>query len=231
MFTKTFERRIYLLLVILLGSGAVGATFGFYALWPANVEQGYEPEQPIAFSHALHAGSGKYTGRDGTLKRQLQIECVYCHSNVEDGPQATVPPVSTCMNCHSEVQTKVEQILTDDHHHPLKDENGVTKTEMVLQPELAKLLDYYENEKPIEWVKVNDLADFVFFDHSRHIAAGLDCTECHGPVDKMERVRRENSLKMAWCLECHMQEPTEITSPEYSEDNYRGPIHCSACHR
>ena len=222
MFSRKFDRRVHLFLVVVMCAFVVGATFGFYALWPANVETDYQPAQPIAFSHALHAGSGRLPdGRDG-----MAIPCLYCHSGAETGAHATVPTVATCMKCHTEVQTQVTKIVGTHVN-----EAGELEKETMLHEEIAKLLEYHEQQKSIRWVKVNDLADFVYFEHSRHISAGLDCVECHGPVEKMDVVKRMYSLKMAWCLDCHRQEPTEVTSDVYKRENLRGPINCSACHR
>jgi len=218
MFSRKFDRRVYLLLVVVLCSGAVGVTFGFYALWPANVETGYEPEQPIAFSHALHAGTGRLA--DGRIG--MEIPCLYCHSNAETSAHATVPEVSTCMKCHTEVQPQVSKQVQ---------EHGHAETVTALNEEIAKLIDAHEKGESIEWIKVHDLADFVYSDHSRHMASGLDCSECHGAVETMDRVKRVKSLKMSWCLDCHRKKPTEITSELYRRLGNRGPTHCSACHR
>jgi len=205
MFTATFDKRIRLFFTVLALTTLSGTAFGLYVLWPANQEQGYRPFQPLDYSHKLHAGD-------------LKIECLYCHSNAETGAHAQVPDLQTCMNCHVEVQTK--------------DSRGK------VMPELAKLLDHWNKKRPIHWVKVHDLSDFVYFDHSRHTiwfdpALGrrrerLDCEECHGLVEKMEVLERENSLKMGWCLECHMEPPREDTWPGLE---IRAPIHCSTCHR
>ena len=195
MFSKEFERRIYIFVGVLFGSLLVGFAFGVYALWPANMEQGYEPNQPIAYSHKLHAG-------------ELNIDCRYCHFNVDRGAQATIPSVATCMNCHEEVQTK--------------DSKGK------LTKDTARLLWHWKNKKPIKWVKVSDLADFAYFDHSRHTNSNIECQECHGPVEKMERVRREYSLKMSWCLDCHRKEPPEGWT---GSGETWGPTGCYTCHR
>jgi hypothetical protein len=275
MFDRLFDRRVHFFLLILFGSGAVGVPFGFYALWPANIERGYEPVQPIAFRHALHAGKGILP--EGKLA--LAIDCRYCHCDVETGPAATVPPVSTCMNCHSQVQPKVlpipgdqrlqaymaEQLAwwrqtgappssvgeTDESppagHEPSAATNAggdPNSDEPVLQVDIAKLLWHWEHQIPIRWVKVHDLADFVYFDHSRHLASDLGpptqnpalgtpipCADCHGAIENMTRVRRVNSLKMAWCLDCHRKAPTVNTIDPYREAGQRGPTHCSACHR
>lgn len=198
MFTRKFERRIYIAVGSLVLSGALGVAFGAYILWPERREAGYEPAQPIDFSHRLHAGT-------------LQIDCMYCHSGVDRGAHALVPPVSTCMNCHTEVQPK--------------DGQGNVR------PEIAKLLEYWERSEPIRWNKVHDLADFAYFDHSRHIVTGVACEECHGPVEKMEHIRRVHGMKMSWCLDCHKQAPSEAGSAMSPERSTRAPINCTVCHR
>jgi hypothetical protein len=197
MFSKKFDRRLYLALATLGFSLALGAAFGTYSLWPANLETGYQPSQPIEFSHALMAG-------------KHQIDCLYCHATAEKGPHAGMPTVATCMKCHEQIQTK--------------DAKGN------LKPAIAALLEHWKQKKPIRWEKVYDLADFVYFDHSRHLApgTGLDCVDCHGEVEKAERIQRIYSLKMGWCLDCHMQPPPE-GSP--AGQTTRAPISCTACHR
>lgn len=198
MFTKKFERRIYIAVAVLVFSVALGVSFGAYILWPERRESGYEPTQPILFSHQLHAGT-------------LQIDCIYCHSGATSGAQALVPSVSTCMNCHREVQPKNSQGQ--------------------LKPGIATLLGYWERSEPIRWNKVHDLADFVYFDHSRHLAAGLTCQECHGPVETMEHIRREHGMKMNWCLGCHKQTPIDTIPTSEATLATRAPINCSTCHR
>jgi menaquinone reductase, multiheme cytochrome c subunit len=196
-FTRQFDRRIRIAAAAVSLSVLTGAAFGTYALWPANLERGYQPEQPIEFSHAIMAG-------------KHEIDCLYCHSEAETGPHATLPTVETCMKCHREIQTR--------------DARGELKAG------IAQLNDYWTSAKPILWEKVHDLADFAYFDHSRHLAegTGLDCVDCHGEVEKMDRVERVHSLKMRWCLDCHMQSPPEGSPPEQLT---RAPIHCTTCHR
>ncbi len=198
MFTKQFERRVYLALGVLVFAIALGGSFGVYVLWPSNREAGYEPKQPIPYSHKLHAG-------------ELKIDCLYCHAEAEKGPHATIPSVATCMKCHEQVQTKD------------KDGNLTEGTKT--------LLDHWEKKEPIVWNKVHDLADFVYFDHSRHMAADLTCQECHGPVETFEHMRREYGMKMSWCLDCHREELSEDDPARQRGLETRGPIHCTACHR
>jgi hypothetical protein len=197
MFTRKFDRRVYVFLGVLAFSLVLGTSFGVYALSPANQETGYEPEQPLYFPHSVMAG-------------KFEIDCLYCHSEAEKSPHAGIPPVSTCMKCHTKIQTK--------------DSRGEVKAS------IAALLEYWDEGREIPWVKVHDLADFVYFDHSRHMTekADLECADCHGEIEKMDRVRRVHSLKMGWCLDCH-KEPKPEGAPDWQET--RAPINCSACHR
>ena len=135
-----------------------------------------------------------------------QIDCLHCHAGTDKSQLAGVPAVSVCMGCHQYVMTVLDR------------------------PGVKQLFEYWEKKEPIEWVKVHDLADFVYFDHSRHLTegTGLWCNDCHGEVEKMQRVERVNSLKMAWCLDCHKQPPPADAPPEQTT---RAPIHCTTCHR
>ena len=153
------------LLPIVLGGGALFVvtvvTFGFSA---DTINKGYQPEQPVAYSHALHAG-------------ELGIDCRYCHNTIEAGPKAAIPPTSTCMNCHTRIWADSEKLEVVRHSA----ETGVG----------------------IEWARVHDLPDYVFFNHSAHVTRGVSCVECHGRVYQMEKVTQVESLSMGFCLDCH----------------------------
>ncbi|MFQ5695093.1 MAG: cytochrome c3 family protein [Terriglobia bacterium] len=137
-----------------------------------------ELEQPIAFSHRLHAG-------------ERQVPCQYCHAYARRSTVAGVPSVQACMGCH--------QVIA------------------VRKAEVRKLADYWKQREPIPWLKIHNLPDFVYFSHKRHVRAGVQCQECHGPVETMEVVTQQASLEMGWCLTCHQQ---------------RGaPIDCATCHK
>ena len=198
MFTRKFERRVYIAAAVLLFSIGLGFSFGAYILWPSNREAGYQPSQPIAYSHKLHAG-------------ELGIECQYCHIRADESAHATVPSLAICMNCHQEVQTK--------------DADGN------LTAGMATLLDHWERQEPIAWNRVHDLADFAYFDHSRHLAADITCQECHGPVETYEHMRRQFGMKMSWCLDCHKEPLADDDQLRARGWTTRGPIHCTACHR
>jgi len=131
--------------------------------------QGYSPEQPVKFSHAVHAGQNK-------------TDCIYCHSSVKSSKSAGFPPENVCMNCHFMVR------------------NG-TRSGTI---EIAKVISAYENMKPIEWIKVHNLPDHVFFSHAQHVSAGgISCQECHGKVEEMNVIKQVNDLSMGWCINCH----------------------------
>lgn len=198
MFTRKFDRKVRLALGTFAFSGLLGITFGYYVLWPSNMEAGYEPAQPLAYSHKLHAGD-------------MKIQCIYCHSNADKGAQATVPALTTCMNCHTQVQNPgpAGQLTAD----------------------MTYLLDHVKRQEPIHWRKVNVVADFVYFEHSRHVNSDIKCQECHGPIETMERVRRQYGEKMSWCLGCHRQPPPKDSHAEQLAWSTRAPTHCVTCHR
>ena len=201
MFTKRFDRLARRALALVVGAGLFSASFAIYALWPTRQAVGYEPEQPVNFSHKIMAGD-------------VKIPCQYCHQSAETGAHAGIPTVQTCMNCHDMVRPK--------------DRNGNLNANIAA---LLEYVDPATNLplRPIAWQKVHDVSDFAYFDHSRHtVGARLACVECHGPVETMTRVRLVNSLKMEWCLACH-RKPPEDWRKDGRET--RGPTHCSTCHR
>jgi hypothetical protein len=164
---QVFSRRFTLLLRtgLLLTVVAIAALAVAYRTSAGiDAAQGEPVEQPIPFSHQHHV-------------RDDGIDCRYCHAAVETSAVAGVPPLSTCMTCHS-------QLFVD-------------------AVPLAPLHRSYAAESTLQWNRVHDLPDFVYFDHSIHVAKGVGCTTCHGPVDRMPLTRRVASLYMQWCLECH----------------------------
>lgn len=159
---------------------------------PTN--EGYAPTQPIAYSHAVHAGA-------------MEIPCQYCHYAAERGPHAGIPSASVCMNCHRQV--------IPEH------------------PEIQKVKNALESKEPIAWVRVHSLPDHVFFDHSVHVASGVECQTCHGQVQAMGKVRQTAPLTMGWCLSCHRDRMTETGGGEKQNGGAvrAGPLSdCAVCH-
>lgn len=169
----------YLLPVIVIGAvgGALYApvALGFGAS-PQTLAVGYAPTQPVPYSHRLHAG-------------KLGLDCRYCHNTVEKTAFADLPPTQTCMNCHTNIK----------HFVPNPDS---TKPD-IQNPVLKPVFDSWETGKPVHWVKVHNLANYVYFNHSAHVSHGVGCVECHGRIDRMAIVTQQKPLSMGWCLECH----------------------------
>lgn len=170
---------------------------GVAYVFPSASNQGYEPEQPIPFSHKIHAGDNK-------------IACQYCHVAPEKSRHSTVPSMNVCINCHS-----------------------VTRAD---SPYIKKLREAYVAGKPIEWVRVHELPDHVYFPHKRHLAKGLVCENCHGDVKTMEKVKQVSALNMGWCMDCHrgVTAPKNVLQTVYpGVQDPKGPVapvNCSTCH-
>jgi len=172
-FTRIVKIKFIHLIIIII-SAAVITEITILEAQALGRQQFYEPDQPILFSHKVHAG-------------QNQIDCQYCHTTVETSKQAGIPHVQMCMNCHNVVR-----------------EGTHTGT-----AEINKIYEAIESGKPIEWVRVHNLPDHAYFNHAQHVGAGkLDCTECHGEVEEMERIQQVNDLSMGWCIDCHRE--TEV---------------------
>jgi len=186
----------------------------------AGNDQGYQPVQPIAYSHQVHAG-------------KLAIPCLYCHSGAEKSRRAGIPSASVCMNCHRYV-TAALGVLQEEERQA---EREGREMRAVVSPELATLYSAQGLGKdlqpdpgltpiPIAWKRVHSVPDFVAFDHRPHVAADVDCQRCHGAIEAMQRVRQESSLSMGWCVSCHrtMTGRTEKGRP------VDPPLDCATCH-
>jgi hypothetical protein len=155
----------------------------------------------------------------------MGLDCRYCHTSVEKAAVAGIPPTQTCMNCHSQIWSQ--------------------------SPELEPVRESFRSGKSLEWVRVHDLPEFAYFDHSAHVNKGMGCSTCHGRVDRMPLVWQEESLQMEWCLECH-RAPERFVRPQREVWNaaYEPPANqlelgrrlvqeyglkprtsCSTCHR
>jgi hypothetical protein len=156
---------------------------------------------------------------------QLGLDCRYCHNTVEDGATAAIPPTDVCMNCHARI--------------------GVDR------PNIIPVKESHATGMPIEWLRVHDLPDYVYFNHSAHVTRGIGCVSCHGRVDKMEEVFQAETLTMSWCLDCHRnpephlrpmefvtkmdwvppEEPIELGRRLRKKLNINPSTDCSTCHR
>lgn len=186
--------------------GFVAFVIGLFIIVPiargVGLSQGYQPDQPIWFSHAIHAGT-------------YEIDCQYCHSGASKGKNAWIPSVNVCMNCHKAVK---EGSISGDK-------------------EISKIYAAFNNDVPIEWVRIHNLPDLAYFNHQQHVVAGgLECQQCHGPVEEMDVVYQWAPLSMGWCVNCHRE--TEVRSELYEaigrDDVHTvediGGLDCARCH-
>ena len=212
------------------------AYIGFGTLFSVGVDQGYQPVQPIAFSHKIHAGENK-------------VDCQYCHSSAKHSKHSGIPSVNVCMNCHKNIAEVAEGTEVEY--------NGVILRKNELDKEIQKIydaagwdaenLEYTGETKPIKWVRIHNLPDHVNFVHAQHVTvAGVDCKQCHGPVEEMDEMYQYSPLTMGWCIDCHRETNVDLKGNPYYEKIHKqlaekygtkevtiaqlGGIECGKCH-
>ena len=210
-----YKNKTYLMAGVLLLFGIAGYFFVNGAIGLGR-QQNYQPEQPIYYSHKVHAGTN-------------QISCLYCHGGAQDSKQASIPSVNVCMNCHKAIKKY-------DGPDKLEREDG---TAVDGTAEIQKLYAYagwnpdakkYNDDKngdgipdgakPIEWIKIHNLPDHVYFNHSQHIKVGKQqCQTCHGPIQEMPEVYQFAELSMGWCINCHRESKVDFYNKKDSTGN------------
>ncbi|WP_109435623.1 cytochrome c3 family protein [Aquimarina sp. AU119] len=229
---KAFIQNQFLVLVtaifLLLSSGYF--VYGYFM--QVGVDQGYAPIQPIHYSHKIHAGDN-------------QIECKYCHSSARVSKTSGIPSLNVCMNCHKSISEVADATATPDHSKEFYD------------GEIQKLYDavgwdasaqaYTGKTKPVKWVRIHNLPDFAYFNHSQHVSvAGVECQTCHGPVEEMEIMYQHAPLTMGWCINCHRETNVKVADNKYYEKIHKelskkygveqltaaqmGGLECGKCH-
>ena len=215
---KLAKNKKFVFFVLLCGTLALGS-WTWVTLYDTNVHQGYQPIQPIKFPHNLHAGA-------------MKIDCQYCHSGAYKSKNASIPSLNVCMNCHKVVKTESPEI------HKIYDALGY-------DPQTQK----YDSTKsrPIQWVRIHNLPDFAYFNHSQHVkVAGLKCQTCHGQIQEMKEVYQYSPLTMKWCIQCHRRTEIKMKGNPYYEkmqavhdliragkpvtEAAMGGIECGKCH-
>ena len=198
---EAFKANKFLHFLMVIFFLLLGAWIVFGWLSQVGVDQGYKPIQPIKFSHKIHAGDNK-------------IDCQYCHSSAKHSKTSGIPTANVCMNCHKNISEVAEDTKV-----------GTAGKEM-LDKEIQKLynavgwdaenLKYTGETKPIQWVKIHNLPDFVYYNHSQHVTvAGFKCQKCHGPVETMDEVYQYSPLTMGWCIGCHKDSEIDMTKNGY----------------
>jgi len=231
---KAYAKNQFLVLVttvFLLLSGA-WVVYGY--LMQVGVDQGYAPIQPIHYSHKIHAGEN-------------QINCQYCHSSARTSKHAGIPSLNVCMNCHK----NIAEFVGD------KDSTYVEYTKEFYTAEIQKLYKavgwdkdkqaYTGKTEPVKWVRIHNLPDFVYFNHSQHVTVGgIECQKCHGPVETYEIQKQFAPLTMGWCINCHRETNVKMEGNAYYEKIHEelakkygkdkltaaelGGLECGKCH-
>ena len=193
----------------------------------------YQPEQPIFYSHTVHAGIN-------------QINCLYCHGGAQDSKHSNIPSVNVCMNCHMGINeyAKGPQLYREDGSKV----DGTAEIQKLYQFagwDPSKKV-YTGKGKAIEWVRIHNLPDHVYFNHSQHVVVGkVECQTCHGPIQEMDKVYQYSTLQMGWCIDCHRERGIDSENNAYYEEVHKnmiaegkdyvtvaenGGLECSKCH-
>lgn len=181
---KMAKNKKLVFFVVLCGAVGLGS-WSWVTMWNTHMNQGYQPVQPIKYSHELHAGV-------------MKIDCQYCHSGAYKSKNASIPSLNVCMNCHKVVKTESPEI------HKIYDALGYDVDKQTYDSTKAK---------PIQWVRIHNLPDFAYFNHSQHVSVGgIKCQQCHGPIETMPEVFQYSPLTMKWCIQCHKR--TEVNGKD-----------------
>jgi mono/diheme cytochrome c family protein len=176
----------------------------YYGMMGVGLNAHYQPVQPIAFSHKIHAGDNK-------------VDCNYCHSSARFSKHSGIPSTNVCMNCHmyidgSEIQTETGELKYNGEKSP---EIAKIYNAIGWDPENRSYIPDYE-EKPVKWVRIHNLPDLAYFNHAQHVSAGqVECQTCHGPIQEMEEVYQYSPLTMGWCINCHRETEVQVESNGY----------------
>ncbi|WP_274474259.1 c-type cytochrome [Mangrovimonas aestuarii] len=228
---KAFVQNQFLVLVTAIFLLLAGGYFIYGYLMQVGVDQGYQPVQPIHFSHKVHAGDNG-------------IDCKYCHSSARVSKTSGIPSLNVCMNCHKSVY----------------EYNGETTAEYSKEfydGEIKKLYaaagwddtaqKFTGEGQPVKWVRIHNLPDFAYFNHSQHVTVGgIECQKCHGPVEEMEIMYQYSPLTMGWCINCHRETNVKVKDNAYYEKIHAelskkygveeltaaqmGALECGKCH-
>jgi mono/diheme cytochrome c family protein len=229
---KAFVNNQFLMLVVAIFFLLSSAYFVYGYLMQVGVDQGYQPIQPIHYSHKIHAGDNG-------------IDCKYCHSSARVSKHSGIPALNVCMNCHKSIYEVAPSTATEEYSKAFYD------------GEIQKLYDavgwddaeqkYTGKTKPVKWVRIHNLPDFAYFNHSQHVSvAGLECQTCHGPVEEMEIMYQFSPLTMGWCINCHRETNVKVQDNDYYDKIHEaltkkygveqltaaqmGGLECGKCH-
>ena len=229
---KAFVKNQFLVLVSVIFLMLAAAYFVYGFFMQVGVDQDYAPIQPIHYSHRIHAGSNG-------------IDCKYCHSSARVSKNAGIPSLNVCMNCHKSISEVADTTATAEHSKAFYD------------GEIQKLYNavgwdkdtqkYTGKTEPVKWVRIHNLPDFAYFNHSQHVTvAGIECQKCHGPVQTYEIQKQFAPLTMGWCINCHRETEVKMEGNAYYDKIHKelskkygvdkltaaqmGGLECGKCH-
>ncbi|WP_297702903.1 cytochrome c3 family protein [uncultured Eudoraea sp.] len=236
---KAFAHNQFLVLVSSIFLLLASAYFAYGWVMQIGIDQGYAPIQPIHYSHKIHAGDNK-------------IECKYCHSSARVSKHSGIPSLNVCMNCHKSIYE-----YKGNPEGPSAEDLANGYTNEFYTGEIKKLYkavgwdeenqQYTGDSQPVEWVRIHNLPDLAYFNHSQHVSvAGIECQTCHGPVEEMEIMYQFSTLTMGWCINCHRETNVKVEdnayytkiheelSKKYGVENLTaaqmGGLECGKCH-
>ena len=198
---KVFARNQFLVLVTAIFLLLASAYFVYGFLMQVGVDQDYAPIQPIHYSHRIHAGDN-------------EINCKYCHSAARVSKNGGIPSLNVCMNCHKNIAEVAETTATPEYSKAFYDEQIQKLYTAVGWDKTTQ--SYTGKTQPVKWVRIHNLPDFVYFNHSQHVTvAGIECQTCHGPVQEYEIQKQFAPLTMGWCIDCHRKTDVKMEGNEY----------------
>ena len=234
---KAFAENQFLVLMTTIFLLLGGAYFAYGWMMQIGVDQGYEPIQPIHYSHRIHAGLN-------------EIECKYCHSSARTSKHSGIPSLNVCMNCHKSIAEVADATseftsVTDKYSKEFYDKE-IQKLYKAAGWDQATQ-SYTGITQPVEWVRIHNLPDFAYFNHSQHVTvAGIQCQKCHGPVEEYEVMYQFAPLTMGWCINCHRETQVTMTGNAYYDKIHEalskkyglekltaaqlGGLECGKCH-
>ena len=235
---KAFVENQFLVLVSVIFLLLGGAYFAYGWMSQIGVDQGYMPVQPIHFSHKIHAGDNG-------------IDCKYCHSSARVSKTSGIPSLNVCMNCHKSIgevagaDVKEFTSVNEDYSKEFYDKEIQKLYKATGWDEATQ--SYTGKTEAVEWVRIHNLPDFAYFNHSQHVSvAGVECQTCHGPVEEMEVMYQHAPLTMGWCINCHRETNVKVEGNEYYEEIHAqlakkygvekvtaaqmGGLECGKCH-
>ena len=229
---RAYVKNQFLLLVTAIFFLLSSAYFVYGYFMQIGIDQGYEPIQPIHYSHKIHAGDNG-------------IDCKYCHSSARVSKHSGIPSLNVCMNCHKSIYEVAPSTATEEYSKEFYDAEIQKLYDAVGWDDEAQ--QYTGKTKPVKWVRIHNLPDFAYFNHSQHVSvAGLECQTCHGPVEEMEIMYQHAPLTMGWCINCHRETNVKVEDNGYYEKIHEalskkygvdkltaaqmGGLECGKCH-